>query len=193
MTERHSYPSTPAGTGSGIPDTTYGDDHPTDTLATGEVWAGYPPEEIDEFGRLYPDVDPRRDRPITWPECLAIAVSAAVMAYGAVTMNLVVLGIGLALLLFAAIAPGQVTARRIRREARDRFPYEPWAESEITHARRARVMVPVIWSINLVVCLLLWWLVPAEHSVIAALIAAVCVFISICLAPGLSPVWRASR
>lgn len=139
------------------------------------------------FVNLYPDVDPAHGIPLTVPERLALTVAAAVMAYGAVLADPIIAGVGLVLTVFASIAQQQKTARRIRLEARQRFPNEDWAEAR--SQRRLKLLVPLFFAAILAVVAAAFWFLPAEHAALGAAIAAVVVGALVWFMPGLNPVW----
>lgn len=74
------------------------------------------------FKNLYPDVDPTRGLPLSVSERLALSLALAIAAYGAVTADMLVAGAGVAFTLIASVLQQHKTARRIRSEARTRFP-----------------------------------------------------------------------
>ena len=98
------------------------------------------------FFNLYPDVDPTKGIPLTGGERLAITIAAAVLSFGFVIEDITVGGIGLGLLLFATIYPSQKTARRIRTEAKERFPHEDWIEYRILRKINLDLYIPLFWA-----------------------------------------------
>ncbi|BAU94788.1 cell-surface hemin receptor [Corynebacterium suranareeae] len=125
------------------------------------------------FPNLYPDVDPSTPIPVTVGERLAACVAAGTLAFGAASGDLIITGVGLVLVLFATVVPASKTARRIRREARARFPQEEWIEEEITQSSRTSLFVPLIWVIIAVVSLVMLRFVDAAWGPIVAAIIAV--------------------
>ena len=143
----------------------------------------------DTFNRLYPDIDPARALPPRFGEILALAVSSAVLAYGAVLIDLNIVLVGLVLFLISAIMPRFTTHRRIRQEAKDRFPDQNWAEKAVLKRTRAIVMVPILWAILTLVCLLCAWLVPLDYRFPAAGACAIFAAILVFIMPGISQIW----
>lgn len=82
----------------------------------------------DIFTSIYPDVDPTQNFPLTFGERLSLALSVGVFMFGGVSGNLLIASIGLGFVVACSLTLGHKTPRRIRAEARSRFPREPWAE-----------------------------------------------------------------
>ncbi|ALC04892.1 hypothetical protein CDES_02150 [Corynebacterium deserti GIMN1.010] len=139
------------------------------------------------FDNLYPDIDPTSTLPITAGERLAMSVAVATLAFGAASGDLLITGAGLALVLFATLVPAGKTGRRIRREARARFPHQPWAEQEILSARRLNLVVPAVWVAIATLSFTAFWLVDGMWGpTLVAVIAAVLAWFT----PGISSSWE---
>lgn len=136
------------------------------------------------FPNLYPDVDPSTPIPITFGERLAACVAAGTIAFGAASGDLLITGVGLVLVLFATFVPASKTARRIRREARARFPQEGWIDEEITRNNRTSIFVPLIWFLIAAISFTIYRFVDATWgSIVAAVIAMILTWFT----PGMFP------
>ena len=145
------------------------------------------------FDRLYPDVDPARPLPPTRGERVGMTLSAAVFAFGAAAGELIVAGVGFVLLMFCLIANSLKMRRKIRNEARSRFPGEDWAEYGVIRSLRLDILVPLLWLIASVTCALVFFFTPPgwypwAPAGAAALSAAIMWFM-----PGMSPVWSSRQ
>lgn len=80
------------------------------------------------LSRLYPDVDPASPPRTSAGEAISLAVAGATLTFGAALGSIAIAGAGLLLVLLAAVLAGARTDRRIRREAKHRFPQAGWAE-----------------------------------------------------------------
>lgn len=148
------------------------------------------PDPRTTFQALYPEVDPATPLPLSIGERIGISVSAAVLAFGGASGDLLVTGTGLGLLLLALVGASRKTARRIRNEARDRFPTLDWAENDAADALKLGLALPLVWVTIAAVCGLLLWLVPADYRLAGAAGAALIAALLTWFAPGLSPRWR---
>lgn len=110
----------------------------------------------DIFNSIYPDVDPTQSFPLTIGERLSLALSVGVFMFGGVSGSLLIAGIGLAFVVACSFALSQKAPRRIRTEARSRFPREPWAE-------QPSLLVPAVWAIIAVIAPLAWWFTPVKY------------------------------
>lgn len=108
-------------------------------------------DELRAFTRLYPDVDPATPLPLTRGERLSITVATAVLAYGGSRGDLLVTGAGLALLLFALGVATFSTPRRVRHEARVRFPGVGWVEGSSTKTLLTWAVIAVLVLATLLV------------------------------------------
>ncbi|ARU45597.1 hemin receptor [Corynebacterium silvaticum] len=142
------------------------------------------------FKNLYPDVDPTQGLPLNWSERLSITFSCATLAFGAVFGDLIIVGAGLAFILFSTTAPAQKTARRIRTEAKNRFPAQPWAENTKGSGRQHIIFILLFWVAIAAVCIGLFLATPQISRFLAATIAAAVAGILTWFMPGMSPVWR---
>ncbi|WP_245802153.1 hemin receptor [Corynebacterium pacaense] len=148
----------------------------------------------DAFTSLYPDVDPGTPIPVSSGERISTGVAAATLAYGAAGMDIVVTIAGLALVIISLAVPAASVKRRIRREARTRFPREPWAESALLNNVNTNLFVPVFWAFIAASSLGIGYFLPADLLTRGginwgAVAAAVIAFITTWFMPGLSPVW----
>lgn len=114
----------------------------------------YPHRDI--FTSIYPDVDPTQSFPLTIGERFSLALSVGVFMFGGVSGSLLIAGIGLAFVVACSFALSQKAPRRIRTEARSRFPREPWAE-------QPSLLVPAVWAIIAVIAALAWWFTPVKY------------------------------
>ena len=142
------------------------------------------------FRTLYPDVDPATPIPLTTPERFSLTLSTAVMAFGAALGDLAITAAGLVMLLFSLLVATARTPRRIRGEARSRFPRLPWAEDLAAETLGLRWVLPLTWLAILIICLVTLWLVPESYALSGATAAALISAALIWFAPGLSPRWR---
>ncbi|MBI8989489.1 hypothetical protein [Corynebacterium meridianum] len=145
------------------------------------------------FDRLYPDVDPATPLPPTRGERVGMTVSVAVFAFGAAAGELIVAGVGFGLLMFCLIANSLKMRRKIRNEARSRFPGEDWAEYGVVRSLRLDILVPLLWLIATVTCALVFFFTPASWypwapAGAAGLAAAITWFM-----PGMSPAWSSRQ
>ncbi|MCQ9352668.1 hypothetical protein NQ015_06950 [Corynebacterium sp. 153RC1] len=139
------------------------------------------------FRMLYPEIDPANGLPLTLPERMALTVAIGVLAYGGIVQDLVVLGAGVAMVMAASLMQSHQTNRRVRVEARGRFPGEQWAE----HTQIARVKLPLAllagWVLVALVVGVAWWqALSGWWAVLCALLAAGIVWFM----PGVHPMWR---
>lgn len=142
------------------------------------------------FKNLYPDVDPTQGLPLNWSERLSITFSCATLAFGAVFGDLIIVGAGLAFILFSTIAPAQKTARRIRTEAKNRFPTQPWAENAQGSGRQQLIFILLFWVAITAACIGLFLIAPQISRLLAAIIAATVAGILTWFMPGMSSLWR---
>lgn len=153
----------------------------------------YPQEPIQvntRFEMLYPDVDPRQPLPATFGERLSLTVAIAVLTFGAAAGDLTIGLGGLGLTLLSLWLLNSQTRRRVRAEARHRFPDQPWAEyEEPDRSLRADVAVPVSFALLTAVIVAALRFVPDEHSYLGAGLAAIVAAIIVTTLPGLSPLW----
>ncbi|PFG27715.1 hypothetical protein [Corynebacterium renale] len=143
------------------------------------------------FNFLYPDVDPRTGLATTAPERTALALAFAVLAFGAVTGDLIVGGVGVVLATGASIAQSRKTPRRIRSEARARFPEQDWAENE--SPAFIPIAVGVFVAAIATLCVAGFWWVPDRFTTAGGAIIAALVAVLVWFMPGLNPVWTRTR
>ncbi|MDO4630814.1 MAG: hemin receptor [Corynebacterium sp.] len=141
------------------------------------------------FFNLYPDVDPAKGIPLTGGERFAITLSAAVLSFGFVIGDLTVGGAGLLMLLFASIYPNQKTARRIRTEAKERFPQEDWAEYKILRKINLSLYIPIFWIAIIGINLATFWYLYENLGTPAAAGVAILTAVLVWLMPGMNPLW----
>jgi len=136
------------------------------------------------FQSIYPDINPATALGATTAERLGFAVSTGILAFGGVIGDLLIAGAGAVLVLFSVIGASMKTPRRIRNEARNRFPQQDWVEYQKNHT----VGMFICWLAIITIVALMLFLVPVEFRVIGAGLAAVIAASIIWLSPGISPV-----
>lgn len=154
------------------------------------------PSSTSAFKNLYPDVDPpTRGLPLSVSERLALSLALAIAAYGAVTADMLVAGAGVAFTLIASVLQQHKTARRIRSEARTRFPPgEDWAEYRATRRLNLGILVPLWVCVIIALCAAGYWFVPSKYATPAAIVIAVFVALLAWFMPGISPpLWRGKQ
>lgn len=140
------------------------------------------------FYYLYPDVEPTQGLPLTHSERIGIAVAVAVAVFGAVSADYVVAGVGFVLALFATIAPTRKTPRRIRMEARERFPDMDWVEDAQEH--KTRILFIAFWAIIAGSCIALSAIPATSGNTTIAGIAAGVSAVVLWFLPGTSKIWN---
>ena len=141
------------------------------------------------FGHLYPDIDPTTPLPPTRGERIGMTLSVAVFAFGAAAGELIIAGVGFGLLMFCLVANSLKMQRKIRNEARSRFPGEDWAEYGVVRSLRLDILVPLLWLIATVACALVFFFTPAGWYPWAPAGAALLSGAIMWFMPGMSPVW----
>ena len=141
------------------------------------------------FHNLYPEIDPTTPIRLGRGEHLAIVASTGILVFGAAAGDLRVTGAGFALFLISIIITASKTNRRIRHEARSRFPSEDWIEYRTARHLRTDIIVPVGWLIISVITGACLWYVPAQYTYWGAGVAAVVACVIMLFLPGLSPLW----
>ena len=141
------------------------------------------------FRNLYPEVDPTAPIRLGRGEHLAIVASTGILVFGAAAGDLRVTGAGFALFLLSIIITASKTSRRIRHEARSRFPGEDWIEYRTARRLRTDIIVPVGWLIISAITGACLWYVPAQYTYWGAGVAAVVACVIMLFLPGLSPLW----
>ncbi|GAA1473153.1 hypothetical protein CFELI_02625 [Corynebacterium felinum] len=145
------------------------------------------------FSNLYPDVDPSKGLPLTRAERFSFCLAAAILGFGFVVGNLIVAGVGLALLLYATIVPGQKTARRIRKEARDRFPQQQWVENTKANPQKLVLLIALFWGSIIAINVATFWYSPDDIRTYTGAGAAVLTFVLAWLMPGMNPMWSSDE
>lgn len=131
---------------------------------------------------IYPDVDPSKGLPLTRGERFAQSCTLAVFSYGFTQGDLILAGGGLLLLLVAAIAPGRKTARRIRSEARARFPSADWAENKNHNRLLLGAVLVLSWVAIIALNIAAFRYSPADYqrniSIATAIISGLLLWLS---------------
>lgn len=141
------------------------------------------------FSNLYPDVDPTQGLPLTRAERLSIVIAGAVLSFGFLMSDIVVAGVGLGLLLFSTIYPSQKTGRRIRKEARDRFPQEDWFEYRALRRNNLSLLISLFWIAIIAINVATFWFALERFGLPAAYGAATLTGVLLWLMPGMNPMW----
>ncbi|WP_075724890.1 hypothetical protein [Corynebacterium aquilae] len=145
-----------------------------------------------DFSALYPDIDPATPIPARLPERAGMAAGAAVCAGGIAMSNLLVAGVGALLCVIAALAAAQSPLRRVRAEAKARFPQAGWAENSRIKPTFVLALV-CIWVIVAIVPAFSFLAVDATDATWWAVASALIAAIGVWFLPGLHPVWTRSR
>lgn len=140
--------------------------------------------EVDKaFTSIYPDINPAEALGSSTPERIGFACATAVLAFGGAMGDLIITGAGLVLVLFAVIAASMKTPRRVRNEARSRFPQQKWAEYTVNNT----AWMLGCWIAIITVVALALFLVPDGQKVYGAAAAAVIAAALIWVCPGFAP------
>ena len=142
------------------------------------------------FRSLYPDVNPTNGLPLNGVERVSLVVACMVLIYGCVNGELIIAGVGLALTLFAVVVQSQKTARRIRAEAKNRFPAEDWSEYRTASRPNLHLYIPLIWLVIIAMAMAGFWWIPHDYSVIGGVVIAAISGVLIWFMPGANPVWN---
>lgn len=140
------------------------------------------------FENLYPDVEPTQGLPLTPIERGCMAIACATTIFGVISEQYVIALIGFALTLFSTITPTRKTARRIRMEARDRFPEMEWAEDQ--NEEKTRVLFPAFWIIIAGSAIALSTISTTSGNTTVAMVAAIITAILVWFLPGTSRIWN---
>ena len=97
--------------------------------------------------------------------------------------DLIIAGSGLALVLFSVIGASMKTPRRVRNEARSRFPQQKWAEYSVNHT----AWILGCWIVITTVVALALFIVPEDQNAIGGVAAAVIAAVLIWVYPGFAP------
>ncbi|OFT87796.1 MULTISPECIES: hypothetical protein [Corynebacterium] len=138
---------------------------------------------------LYPEVDPHVTISLSPSERLALAVALGVMAYGAVIGDVIVASAGFALTLIACAVPAIKTPRRIRSQARGRFPGADWEEYQVARRLNLGLIIPMIVGAMGLLVIAGFWYIPPRWSTVGGCIIAVIVATTMWFMPGLNPMW----
>lgn len=135
------------------------------------------------FASIYPDVNPAVAIGPSTTECIGLAVATGVLAFGGAMGDLIIAGAALVLVLFSVIAASMKTPRRVRNEARSRFPRQDWAEYK---AKNAPWMLGC-WAIIIVIVALALFFVPEDQKIIGAVAVGVIAAGLMWSCPGIAP------
>ena len=135
------------------------------------------------FVSIYPDINPAEPLGSSIPERIGFACATAVLAFGGATGDLIIAGAGLALVLFSVIGASMKTPRRVRNEARSRFPSQQWAENSTNNT----AWMLGCWIAIITVVALALFLVPVGQQFIGATAAAVIAAALMWVCPGFAP------
>ncbi|MDO4928860.1 MAG: hemin receptor [Corynebacterium sp.] len=144
-------------------------------------------DPFSTFSSIYPDVDPTQGLPLTPSERGGLAIACAIAIFGAISEDYVIALVGFALVLCASIFPARKTPRRIRNEARERFPNIGWAED--AHEDKARILFPAFWIIIAGACIALSLIPATRGNTTVAGVAAAITTVLVWFLPGTSRIW----
>ena len=145
-----------------------------------------------DFTRLYPDVDPELPLPLSSVERLGIAVAAGILAYGGAAGHLAIAGAGAAVLLLTVYGISTRPPRRLRSEARSRFPDLNWYEADADSQLKLGWALPLVWLAIMTLCAVCLFFASAEYALTGAAICAIIAVALVWFAPGLSTAWKVS-
>ena len=135
------------------------------------------------FASIYPDVNPAVAIGLSTTERIGLAVATGVLAFGGAMGDLIIAGAGLILVLFSVIAASLKTPRRVRNEARSRFPRQDWAEYK---SKNSPWMLGC-WTIIIVIVALALFFVPEDQKIIGAVAVGVIAAGLMWSCPGIAP------
>ncbi|MDN6136107.1 hypothetical protein [Corynebacterium sp.] len=135
------------------------------------------------FVSIYPDINPAEPLGSSIAERIGFACATAVLAFGGDMGDLIIAGAGLALVLFSVIGASMKTPRRVRNEARSRFPQQKWAEYSVNHT----AWMLGCWIVITTVVALALFIVPEDQNAIGGVAAAVIAAVLIWVYPGFAP------
>ncbi|MFH0412371.1 hypothetical protein ACG98H_09805 [Corynebacterium sp. L4756] len=135
------------------------------------------------FASIYPDVNPAQALGTTTGERVGLAVATGVLAFGGAMGDLIIAGVGLALVLFFVIAASMKVRRRVRNEARSRFPHQDWAENKANNT----YWMMGCWAIIIAIVAVALFFVPENQKMIGAAAAAAIAAALMWLCPGIAP------
>ena len=140
-------------------------------------------ESDKAFVSIYPDINPAEPLGSSIAERIGFACATAVLAFGGAMGALIIAGSGLALVLFSVIGASMKTPRRVRNEARSRFPQQKWAEYSVNHT----AWILGCWIVITTVVALALFIVPEDQNAIGGVAAAVIAAVLIWVYPGFAP------
>ena len=135
------------------------------------------------FVSIYRDINPAEPLGSSIAERIGFACATAVLAFGGAMGDLIIAGSGLALVLFSVIGASMKTPRRVRNEARSRFPQQKWAEYSVNHT----AWILGCWIVITTVVALALFIVPEDQNAIGGVAAAVIAAVLIWVYPGFAP------
>ena len=135
------------------------------------------------FVSIYPDINPAEPLGSSIAERIGFACATAVLAFGGDMGDLIIAGASLALVLFSVIGASMKTPRRVRNEARSRFPQQKWAEYSVNHT----AWILGCWIVITTVVALALFIVPEDQNAIGGVAAAVIAAVLIWVYPGFAP------
>ena len=135
------------------------------------------------FVSIYPDINPAEPLGSSIAERIGFACATAVLAFGGDMGDLIIAGASLALVLFSVIGASMKTPRRVRNEARSRFPQQKWAEYSVNHT----AWILGCWIVITTVVALALSIVPEDQNAIGGVAAAVIAAVLIWVYPGFAP------
>lgn len=135
------------------------------------------------FVSIYPDINSADPLGSSIAERIGFACATAVLAFGGAMGDLIIAGSGLALVLFSVIGASMKTPRRVRNEARSRFPQQKWAEHSVNHT----AWMLGCWIVITTVVALALFIVPEDQNAIGGAAAAVIAAVLIWVYPGFAP------
>ena len=140
-------------------------------------------ESDKAFVSIYPDINPADPLGSSIAERIGFACATAVLAFGGDMGDLIIAGASLALVLFSVIGASMKTPRRVRNEARSRFPQQKWAEYSVNHT----AWILGCWIVITTVVALALFIVPEDQNAIGGVAAAVIAAVLIWVYPGFAP------
>ena len=140
-------------------------------------------ESDKAFVSIYPDINPAEPLGSSIAERIGFACATAVLAFGGDMGDLIIAGASLALVLFSVIGASMKTPRRVRNEARSRFPQQKWAEYSVNHT----AWILGCWIVITTVVALALFIVPEDQNAIGGVAAAVIAAVLIWVYPGFAP------
>ena len=140
-------------------------------------------ESDKAFVSIYRDINPAEPLGSSIAERIGFACATAVLAFGGDMGDLIIAGASLALVLFSVIGASMKTPRRVRNEARSRFPQQKWAEYSVNHT----AWILGRWIVITTVVALALFIVPEYQNAIGGVAAAVIAAVLIWVYPGFAP------